>query len=122
MAVITAEDIGGDEDLARRVLAVARSIAPIDSITDIETRKDAIAILRAVAHEGAARGSRQVAAQRVGMAFITYSPASGWFTDEDRGALRTLCGISPGASRTPVGHFPQADRTSKQFWPERYDT
>lgn len=123
MAVIGPEDIGGDDDLARRVLTYARTIAPIDTIVDYEAKKDVIAILRAIAGEVEARGSRHVLTERAGMEIVTYSPAQSWFSDDDRGALRTLCGVNPGSVRTPVGHFPLPDREARKvFRRELYDT
>lgn len=121
--VIEFGDIGGDEDLARRVLSYARSIAPIDQIVDYELRKDAIAILRAAAKAGAERGSMLIANQRIAAAGVTYREVSSWFTDDDRNALRTICNSSSSSPTGPgpVGHFPKPSRVLGAIWPEHYD-
>lgn len=113
-----------DTDLARRVLAVARSIAPcISSLPDGEERTTAIALLKGIAVEAKARGSRLVANQRIGPAAVEYTKASSWFSDDDRAALRALCTpSSEDASRAPAGHFPQGGLIAS-LWPdsERYN-
>lgn len=119
--MITATDIGGDEDLARRVLSVARSIAPIDTVDDYELRKDAIAILRAVAQSGADRGSMLIANQRVGAAAVAYREVSSWFTDDDRAALRNICTTEAASPQGSVGSFPQPSRLIGRLWPEQYE-
>lgn len=118
MVMITPEDFPGvAEDVARRILVAARAIAPcIDSFADeSEERKNALAILRGIAAEAPAPGSRRVRAQAVGPARVDYWNADTW-TDADRSALRSLCS-STAPSGGPLGSFP-LDRPLSRLWPE----
>lgn len=116
--MITPNDItGADENVARRLLVAARSIAPcISSFPDgSEEKKDAIAILLGVLADAPTAGSRRVRAQRIGSASVDYWNADTWMP-EDRSALRSLCSAaSPGGS--PLGSFPEA-RPIDRVWPE----
>lgn len=114
--MIAAEDITGvDATLARRVIVHARSIAPCLESLDGDMKKDAVALLTGVAAEAAARGARHVRAQRIGPASVDYGPASSWFTDDDRRALRALCGAAAGG--LPLGSFPRPGIIGR-LWPE----
>ncbi|MEX8031684.1 hypothetical protein AB6V29_01465 [Microbacterium sp. 20-116] len=118
--MITPEDFPGvDEDAARRIIVAARSIAPcIDVFPDeSEEKKNALAILRGVAAEAPAAGSRRVRAQRIGSASVDYWDANTWRA-EDRAALRSLCPAAT-ASGAPRGSFP-TDRPLAKLWPEHY--
>lgn len=108
------------EDVARRVLAVARTIAPcLDSLPDDSDEKEtAIAILSAVCAEVVARGSRQVASQRIGSASVAYRDVGSAFTDDDRSALRGLCSAVSASAGQPVGSFPRPARALERMWPE----
>ena len=116
--MITPDDIPGvEEDVARRIIVAARSIAPcIDSFPDgSEEQKNAIAILRGVAAEAPVAGSRRVRAQRIGSASVDYWNADTWMP-EDRSALRSLCAAAPSGGN-PLGSFPVA-RPIDRVWPE----
>ena len=117
---IKPEDIGTDEDLAREVLAEARSIAPcIFSLgEESEERKTAVSILKRVFKDVQARGSRMVKSQRIGSAAVEYSDVASAFTGSPSRGLRSLCGsgASPGA---PAGSFP-TERPVSRLWPETY--
>lgn len=116
--MITPEDLPGvDENVARRLLVAARSIAPcIDSFgDDSEEKKNAIAVLLGVLADAPAVGSRRVRSQRIGSASVDYWNADTWLA-EDRAALRSLC-ASAGRGGLPVGSFP-ADRPIGRLWPE----
>ena len=105
---------GVDENLALRVLAAARSIAPcLQSLTG-DDRDTAIGILVGVATEAKARGDRHVKGQSIGPARVEYGAADSWFYPDDRAALRVLCS-APTASG-PVGHFPTSSLVAK-LWP-----
>lgn len=116
--MITPDDITGvEEDVARRIIVAARSIAPcIDSFAaDSEEKKNAIAILRGVAADAPAAGSRRVRAQRIGSASVDYWDANTW-RPEDRASLRSLCSSAPSAG-LPVGSFPEAQPVNR-IWRE----
>lgn len=121
---IKPDHIGGDEEDARRIIALGRFIAPcIDSFADdSEEQKTAIAILKGIASEVAAerrsRGSRRVRTQAVGTARVGYEVGSA-FTDDDRDALRGLCAAGKSVPAGPVGSFPTG-RLIERVWPEEY--
>ena len=118
--MITPEDFPGvAEDVARRILVAARSIAPgIDTLPNgSEERKDAIAILRGIAAEVPPPGSRRVRSQAVGSARVEYWNADTW-TAQDRTSLRSLCG-APKPTGAPRGSFP-LERPISRLWPETY--
>lgn len=121
--MITHDMVGADEDLARELLIVARSIAPcIDSFEDhSEQRKDALAILKRVYKEidtlAAQRGSRFVKGQTVGPSRVEYFEIESAFNGTPRAALRALCASSAGG--LPRGSFP-AERPVSRLWPESY--
>lgn len=116
--MITPDDIPDvTEDVARRIIVAARFIAPcIDSFPDdSEQRKDAIAILRGVAQEVPAPGSRRVRSQRIGSAAVDYWDATTWLP-EDRESLRSLCSAARTAGQ-PIGSFPES-LPLRHLWPE----
>lgn len=121
---IKPEDINTDTDLARRVLALAQSIAPCVAAfpDDSEEHATAIAILKGVAEEvageRASRGSRRVVSQGVSGARVSYDVGSA-FTSDDRDSLRALCGASVTRGALPVGSFPKG-RPISAMWPEEY--
>jgi hypothetical protein len=115
--VIQPTDLPGvSEDIAWRMIGVARSFAP--SLDDLEgtDRTIAVAILKGVAAEAKSRGSRHVRAQRVGPAGADYESVKSWFYPDDRDALRALGG-GPKATNGPVGSFPKPGIVTK-LWPE----
>lgn len=118
--MIQPTDISTDEDLAREVLAEARSIAPcIFSLSkDSEEWRTAVAILKRVARDVAARGSRMVRAQRIGPASVDYANVVSAFTGSPTRGLRALCGAG-AAGAGPVGSFPK-ERLTGRLWPETY--
>lgn len=119
MAITFADLVGegGDADRGRRILAVARSIAPgLDLLVD-EPRLEAIAILKGVLSESLARGARHVASQGVGTARVAYRTVESWFMPDDRSALRALVAAS-GVPGAPVGSFPDTDAAVASLWPE----
>lgn len=109
---------GVDETLARRVLLHARSIAPcLNNLPDGDDRDGAIAVLRGVAAEATARGSRQIKGQRIGSASVDYTGVDSWFSVDDKAALRSLCSVgTPGP--TPIGEFPKPARVISSMWPD----
>lgn len=116
--MITHEQIGTDEDLAREVLVIARDIAPcLDSLTG-EDEKNALAILRRVYKDIAGRGARFVKSQSSGSSSVTYTGIESAFDGQPRRALRALCASEP-ASGHSVGSFP-LDRPVARIWRERY--
>jgi len=115
--VIRPDDLTGvDATLARRIIAVGRSIAPgIDNLAG-DLREDALAILAGVAGEAKARGSRLVKSQRIGPASVDYTATASWFSEDDKNALRNLCVVTP-STQGPIGQFPAAGMVSR-VWPE----
>ncbi|UOQ58559.1 hypothetical protein MUN78_06975 [Leucobacter allii] len=117
--MITPMDLGGDENIARRVLIRARSIAPcLDSIENGSERwKDAVALLKGVIAELPAPGSRRTRSMGRNGTTMSFEIASA-FTNDDVASLRALCtqpdGKLPGL---PVGSFPQPGIVDR-MWPE----
>jgi hypothetical protein len=120
MVVITPDELGVDETLALRVIATARTIAPIDTDLSSDARAEVVAILTGVVQEAAGRGSRNVTAQRVGPASVNYGPSTSWFTDDDKAALRALCNVGSASGGSPVGSFPAPSGALTRMWPEQY--
>jgi len=116
--VITHDQIGADEDLAREVLVVAHGIAPcLDTLTG-EDEKNAVAILRRVYKATAGRGSHLVKSQSAGSSSVSYNVIASAFDGQPRRALRALCGLTTGQGHS-VGSFP-TERPVGRLWPERY--
>lgn len=115
---ITPTDLGGDEDTARRLLVLARSIAPcVDSFADdSEQKKNAIAILKGVLAELPAAGSRRTRSLSRNGTSMSFADVSSTFDDDSRQSLRSLCGSAPSAGH-PRGSFPKA-RPLANTWPE----
>lgn len=108
-------------DRARLVLVRARTIAPCIDTLDKESErgKDAIAILKDVLAELPAPGERRMRGLSRNGTSITLDAVSSAFSDDNRAALRALCGAT-SATGLPVASFP-ADRLFDRLWPgERY--
>jgi hypothetical protein len=117
MVMVPSDLDGYDEDLARRVLMYARTIAPcLDSLTG-ENKSNALAILKGVAKEVAVAVSRQIAGQGLGPANVRYFEVASYFSIDDRAGLRFLCGASI-VSAGPRGSFPPPSRHVQNLWPE----
>ena len=121
MVMVTATDIGGDEDLARRVLAVARTFAPciVNFDKDSEDGKTAIAFLKAAVTEVKIRGARAVKGQATGSSRVDYVVDGSIFSTDDRAALSALCAASIPSGALPAGKFP-LERPVGRAWPETY--
>jgi hypothetical protein len=119
--VITHDRIGTDEDLAREVIVIGRSIAPcIDSFNDDgEPQSDAIAILKRVYADVVARGARSIKGQRIGPATVEYRDVASAFDGDPTRALRALCSAAAPVPGLPVGSFPN-ERALSNMWPETY--
>lgn len=118
--MITANDLDiPDKALAARIMAQARAIAPCISSLTGDAKDEALALLQAIARDAASGGARGVASRQVGTARLSYRDVASWFTDDDRAALRALCGAAPVAGTGhPVGAFPAPARAYKAIWPE----
>ncbi|ERG63534.1 hypothetical protein L332_03590 [Agrococcus pavilionensis RW1] len=121
--MIRPTDLGtSDLDLARRVLARGRRIAPyIDEFPDdSEERLTAIAILKAVVAEFPAPGERRVKSMSRNGTSVSYGDVGSAFTADVINELRALepDGWTADAS-LPVGHFPLPGITAR-MWPELY--
>ncbi|WP_105567132.1 hypothetical protein [Microbacterium halophytorum] len=119
---ITPDQIGTDEDAARRVLVRARSFAPcLDSLAD-ERQKDAIAILKGVYAELPDPGARRARSLSRNGTAITFDDLESAFSDDDIRSLRSLCTAAADtvAAGMPSGAFP-IDGIAVGVWPgERY--
>ena len=114
--MIQHSDISTDEDLARRVLVRARSIAPCLDTLDHERTKDAIAILKGIVAEIPGAGSRRVRSKSRNGTSISYDNITSAFTPDDISGLRSLCPAAETASG-PLGSFPTG-RLLGRVWPE----
>jgi len=119
--VIKPADLTGvNDDLARTLIVMARTIAPcLDSLEDGEgeddpkPRSEAISILKVI---GKSR-RRGIKYQQTGPARVEYTVDASAFTAEDRAALRSLCAVSTTAG-LPVGSFPKPSRAVSRLFPE----
>lgn len=116
--MITPTDLGGDEDLARRVIMRAQNIAPCihDFADESEDKKNVLAILKGVLAEVPAPGSRRMRSLSRNGTAVTYEGVESAFSDDDIAALRSLCNAD-AARGMPQGAFPQ-DRLFENLWPE----
>ena len=115
MEMITLGDLPSlDPDVARRLIATARSIAPcLDALVD-EAKESALAILVGVAAELPATGTSRMRSQSRNGTSVTWGDYSSAFSADARAALRALCGAS--AAGAPVGSFPVSTMT-RRIWP-----
>ncbi len=118
MVPITHSEVGANEDLAREVLIVARTIAPCLATVEegSELKKDALAVIRRVYNELSGRGNTLVKSQRMGPAAVEYRDVESAFAGQPTRALRALCGASRTSGHS-VGSFP-TDRPISRVWPE----
>jgi hypothetical protein len=118
--VIKPYQVGADEDLARELLIMARSIAPCISgfADDSEEQKTAISIIKRVYVEVEDRGSRNVKSERTGTGAVEWIVRSA-FDGDPRASLRALCAAAGPAAGQPMGSFP-AERPMQRLWPETY--
>lgn len=118
---ISFSDVGADEDLAREILAIGRTIAPCLNTLEWgdDARDDAVSILRRVYKTAAARGSQMVKSQRLGGASVEYADVADVFEGQPTRALRALCAEVSGRPQRghSVGVFPAA-RPISRVWPE----
>lgn len=115
---ITPEDIGGDENVARRILVRARGIAPcIDTFADdSEAKKDAIAILKGVLTELPAPGESRMRSMSRNGTSVSLEMIRSAFDGDPAASLRSLCGASSFRGHS-VGSFP-VDSPVGRVWPE----
>ena len=120
--MITHDEIGNDEDLAREVLVVANDIAPcLSSLpADSDARANAVSILKRVYRDSETRGSRMIKGQRIGSAGVDYTDVSSAFEGQPTRALRALCATSRGTG-VARGSFP-TERPVSRLWPETYSS
>lgn len=121
--MIQPSDLAGtaDEDRARKVLILARSIAPcvLDFADESEEKKNAVAILKGVLAELPAPGERRMRGLSRNGTSVTLDEVRSAFSEDDRVALRALCDATAVAG-IPQGSFPE-ERLFERIWPgERY--
>lgn len=114
--MITPDDLSGDPARARRVLVLARSIAPCLDSLEGEAQADAIAILDGVIAELPEPGqSRTKSLSRNGTS-LSFADDVSVFSADARASLRSLCGLA-GPGGHPAGSFPSESPTAR-MWPE----
>lgn len=120
-AGITPDDLDPiDEDLARRVLIRARAIAPgiLTVAAESELKKDAVAILKAVARRAGEVGSGAVSSKGRNGTTISFRDIKSAFALDDINGLRDIfAGPEVARHGLPRGSFPIA-RPLEHVWPE----
>ena len=122
--MITPSDLGGDVDMARRVIVYARSsLAPcLDALID-NPRQDAIVILKGAL--GSAQAITKVRTSAVktrtsgdwSLGYFSDAELGSVFTGDDRTALRALCGSVSAGSSGPIGSFPEPSGALGRLFP-----
>jgi len=117
--IIDASEVSDNYDTGLVVLAYAATVVPhLDLPAGAVQREQAVAILRRVAAELPAAGSRRVSQQSRNGTSVSFRDVGDAFTANDRAALRALFGAaSPGAGATPAGSFPTSGLVAA-MWPE----
>ena len=115
--MIEPQELSTDEDLARRVLVRARSLAPgLDDIPEDSGRQlDAIAILKNVVASVPSPGADRVRSRGRNGTTISYNDPRGAFSEDDIASLRSL--VDSASVGSPVGSFPSA-RPFRYEWAE----
>lgn len=120
--MITPEDLGGDVELARRVIIYARSLAPcLHELID-DGKQDAISILKGASASLAGIvkvRSSAVKSRSAGdwtLSYFSDSELGSVFTGDDRSALRALCPVVAGSGLGPIGSFPEPSRATRNLW------
>lgn len=119
MAIIAAE-LSCDEDLGRRVLLYASSVAPCLQSLDGERREDAVAVLRSIAADIESAPGYRVKSRTRGEWTTTYfsdTEITSIISAADRDALKMLCGGARLAG-SPRGQFPAPHLPLLHMWPE----
>lgn len=120
---IAPDDLGGDADLASRVIVYARSIAPcLHELVDND-KSDAIAILKGALSTAAAITKVRASAVKSrtagdwSLSYFSDTEIGSVFTTDDRLALRGLCPATAAGGAGPVGSFPEPSRATWNLWP-----
>lgn len=115
---ITHADITDDEDLGRRVLVRARTIAPCLDTLDPESEDglNAIAILKGVIAELPTAGDRRTRSLSRNGTSMSFDAIDAAFDSDARASLRAVCGLGGGRA-LPMGSFPTT-RAFESVWPE----
>ena len=111
---IMPNEVHDDVDLARRVLAYARPVAPCLQTLEGEDRESAIAILQSVATriQTSMPNLRSVG----DWSFFSDVEMGGYFGIDDRAALDALCGQSTSTDTGPAYSFPPPDESLRRVW------
>ncbi|MDF2917715.1 MAG: MPMin1 gp44 [Microbacterium sp.] len=116
---VDADVIGGDKDLAIRLILRARQLAPCLPEFDDDTpeRTAVVAILKGVAARAASIGTGTIASQGRNGTNRSYRDVRSAFFPEDISGLRLLCpdGATQPTRAMPVGSFPTERPLSKLF-------
>lgn len=113
---IMPNEVHDDADLARRVLAYARTVAPCLQTLEGDDREDALAILKAVAPrvQSFTAGLKTRRAGDWSWEYFSDAELGGFFGLDDRATLAALCAAST-APRGPLGSFPEPYDYSRVF-------
>lgn len=120
--MITPTDLGGDVDLARRVIMYGRSLAPCLHHLQDEDKADAVAILKGALVSAAAIAKVRASAVKSrtagdwSLSYFSDAELGSAFTLDDRAAMRALC-PSANSGTGPVGSFPEPSPIIRNLWP-----
>lgn len=117
--MITSIDLRlGDDDLANRIIAYARGLAPcIDNLPPGTERESVVAILRSAGLDAAerVRGLKSHTAGDWTWTYFSDAEMSSVWTDDDRRVLASICPAAETAGG-PVGCFPPPPEQYKELW------
>ena len=119
-APITKIDLGiDDDDLAARVVAYGRNLAPCLDSLDGDARTEAVVVLRNVAATAAARlpGLRSRTVGDWSWTYLSDAEMGSMIAFDDRAVLRRLCGGAQADGAKPLGCFPGVPRHLSRLWP-----
>jgi hypothetical protein len=117
---VAPEEIGGDQDLAVRLVLRARELAPgVPEFAHFASERTAVlAILKGVYKRAAEIGTSVIASQGRNGTTRSYRDIRSAFFPEDISGLRSLAvDGAPAPSALPVGSFPK-DRPLSKLFPE----
>ena len=117
--MITAETLGlvDDKDLADRVIAYGRTLAPCLQTLEGQDLTDTVAVLKNVAKVAAGRlpGLKARAVGDWSWTYLTDAEMGSMIGPDDRAVLSRVCNLKPVGG--PRGSFPAPPREYLRLWP-----